>query len=68
MKNHFTRFMNLLKNYIAQHGFIVIEKLYDVPFTSVSHQGIDGVFTPDDVGELITVLKPYLKQDAQYDP
>lgn len=62
------RFMNLLKNYIAQHGFIVIEKLYDVPFTSVSHQGIDGVFTPDDVGELIAVLKPYLKQDAQYDP
>ena len=54
------RFMNLLKNYIAQHGSIVIEKLYDAPFTAVSHQGIDGVFTADDVGELISVLKPFI--------
>ena len=52
--------MNLLKNYIAQHGSIVIEKLYDAPFTAVSHQGIDGVFTADDVGELISVLKPFI--------
>jgi len=61
------QFMNLLKNYISQHGTIVIEKLYDAPFTSVSHEGIDGVFTPDDVGELIAVLKPFIKQDAQHD-
>jgi len=59
--------MNLLKNYIAQHGSILIEKLYDAPFTSVSHRGIDGVFTADDVGELIAVLKPFLKQGAQHD-
>lgn len=58
------RFMNLLKNYIAQHGSIVVETLYDAPFTSVSHEGIDGVFKPDDVGELITVLKPFLKPDT----
>lgn len=60
------RFMNLLKNYIAQHGSIVIGTLYDVPFTSVSYKGIDGVFTSDDVGELITVLQPFLKREAQY--
>lgn len=59
------RFMNLLKNHIAQYGSIVIETLYDAPFTSVSHEGIDGVFKPDDVGELITVLKPFLKPDTQ---
>jgi len=58
------RFMNLLKNYIAQHGSIVIEKLYDAPFTSVSHEGIDGVFTPADVSELITVLKPFLRGES----
>lgn len=58
------RFMNLLKNYIAQHGSIVVETLYDAPFTSVSHEGIDGVFKPDDVGELITVLKPFLKPET----
>ena len=57
------RFMNLLKNYIAQHGSIVVEKLYEPPFDSVSHEGIDGVFSPDDVGELVVVLKPFLRVD-----
>lgn len=56
------QFMNLLKNHIAMHGSILIETLYEKPFTSLSHEGIDGVFTPGDVGELITVLKPFIKQ------
>jgi len=55
------RFMNLLKNYIAQHGSIVVEKLYEPPFDSISHEGIDGVFAPTDVTELVTVLKPFLR-------
>lgn len=59
------RFMNLLKNYIAQHGSIVIETLYDAPFSSISHEGIDGVFAPADVTELVAVLKPFLKNPDQ---
>jgi type I restriction enzyme R subunit len=59
------RFLNLLKNYIAQHGYIVVEKLYEPPFDSVSHEGIDGVFKPDDADELIGVLKPFLPTDTQ---
>lgn len=59
------RFLNLLKNYIAQHGSIVVEKLYEPPFDSVSHEGIDGVFKPEDADDLIAVLKPFLKQEAQ---
>lgn len=55
------RFMNLLKNYIAQHGSIVVEKLYEPPFDSVSHEGVDGVFTPTDITELVAVLKPFLR-------
>ncbi|HDY6145652.1 TPA: DEAD/DEAH box helicase family protein [Pseudomonas aeruginosa] len=58
------RFMNLLKNYIAQHGSIVVEKLYEPPFDSISHEGIDGVFAPEDVGELVAVLKPFLRGDV----
>lgn len=58
------RFMNLLKNYIAQHGTIVVDKLYEPPFDSISHEGIDGVFAPEDVGELVAVLKPFLRADA----
>ncbi|MNE76322.1 hypothetical protein D3C80_1725520 [compost metagenome] len=56
------RFMNLLKNYIAQHGSIVIETLYDAPFNSISHDGIDGVFKPTDVDQLVAVLKPFLRE------
>jgi len=59
------RFMNLLKNYIAQHGSIVIDKLYEPPFDSVSHEGIDGVFKPEDVGDLISVLKPFLRKEPE---
>lgn len=61
------RFMNLLKNYIAQHGSIVVDKLYEPPFDSISHEGIDGVFSPDDVGELVSVLKPFIRQDVTHE-
>ncbi len=30
------------------------------PFDSVSHEGVDGVFDPDDVDTLVSVLKPFL--------
>ncbi|MFZ1389860.1 MAG: DEAD/DEAH box helicase family protein [Thiolinea sp.] len=56
------QFMNLLKNYIAQHGSIVVDQLYDAPFTSVSYEGIDGVFKQDYAEELFKVLKPFLRK------
>jgi len=62
------RFLNLLKNYIAQHGSIVVEKLYEAPFTSVSHEGIDGVFSTDDAGDLIAALKPFVRVDSKPTP
>src|SRR5690606_28834132 len=62
---HLVRFMILLNYYIDQHDSIIIEKLYDASFTSVSHEGIDGVFTTDDVGELIAVLKPFIKAEPK---
>jgi len=59
------RFMNLLKNHIAQHGTISVNNLYGPPFDSVSHQGVDGVFTPDDVDDLFSVLKPFLSDTKE---
>lgn len=53
--------MNLLKNHIAEFCTITVEKPYNAPFTSVSHEGVDGVFQPDDVDDLVAVLKPFLK-------
>lgn len=58
------KFMNLLKKYICENGSIVVDKLYEHPFNSISHQGIDGVFKPEDVDDLISVLKPFLRQEA----
>lgn len=54
------QFMNLLKQYLSEHGCITIEKLYEAPFTSVSHEGIDGVFKEQDIDDLASVLKPYI--------
>lgn len=56
------QFMNLLKNYIAQHGSILLETLYDAPFTALSHEGIDGVFEQESIADLVTLLKPFVRQ------
>ncbi|GAB3481616.1 DEAD/DEAH box helicase family protein [Marinomonas epiphytica] len=55
------RFMEMLKTYIANYGFIDIAKLYEAPFTSVNPKGIDGVFKEADVEDLVAVLKPFVK-------
>ena len=62
------QFMNLLKNFIAQHGTITANTLYEAPFTHLSHEGIDGVFKPADVDTLFAVLEPFLKQDQPAAP
>lgn len=62
------QFMNLLKNYIAQHGSILLETLYDSPFTALSHEGIDGVFGPESINDLVTLLKPFVRDDSQQNP
>ncbi|WP_298609138.1 DEAD/DEAH box helicase family protein [uncultured Thiothrix sp.] len=59
------QFMNLLKNYIAQHGSILVDQLYEAPFTSVSHEGIDGVFNKDYADDLFRVLKPFLRREQE---
>ncbi len=59
-----TRFVNLLKQFISDNGGLELENLVDVPFNSVSPEGIDGVFTPEDVGSLVALLKPFLRPEA----
>ncbi len=59
------QFMNLLKNYIAEHGSITIEKLYEAPFINLSHEGIDGVFSTSDADALIAVMRPFMSQQAR---
>lgn len=62
------QFMNLLKNYIAQHGSILVDQLYEEPFTRVAHEGIDGVFNPTHAQELLAVLRPFLRKESPANP
>jgi len=56
------QFMNLLKQFISENGGIEADRLYEAPFTSVSHEGIDGVFSMDDADELVELLGPFLRK------
>jgi len=53
------RFLDLLKNFIARHGGIEIDDLYDSPFTSFSSEGLDGVFDEDLAEELIQLIESF---------
>lgn len=61
------QFINLLKNFIAQHGAITEDKLFEPPFDRISHMGISGVFNADDVNTLVAVLKPFLRPNTPTD-
>ena len=55
-----TRFLALLQNHIARYGSITVERLYDMPFTVVDADGLDGVFQQEDeVQELLEVLRAF---------
>ena len=56
------QFLNLLQAYISQNGGIMIDKLYEAPFTGIHPNSLDGLFTPDDVTDLIHVMKPFVKK------
>ncbi|MDD7984696.1 DEAD/DEAH box helicase family protein [Lentisphaera marina] len=54
---HQVRFLDMLQQYIAEHGAIKINKLWEKPFTVLNNEGIDGIFKReeqiDDLLELI---------------
>jgi type I restriction enzyme R subunit len=50
-------FINLIINHLTEHGTIDIALLYESPFTDITPYGPDGLFTPDQVNELITALE-----------
>ena len=52
------RFLELIKNYLSKYGTIDPEKLWEEPFTSVSSEGLDGVFTQDDqIEDLVGLIR-----------
>jgi type I restriction enzyme, R subunit len=54
------RFLDLLKNHNRDYGAIKLDQLYEVPFTSLDKDGLDGVF-PDQrqAEELIALVESF---------
>lgn len=50
-------FINLIINHLTEHGAMDASLLYESPFTDLTPQGPDGLFTSVQVDELITALE-----------
>lgn len=51
-------FLNMLKNHISKFGAIKLEKFYEVPFTNIHSDGIDGVFQNENtINEIFQILQ-----------
>jgi type I restriction enzyme R subunit len=56
-------FLAMLKQEIALHGAIEIERLYDSPFTAVHSEGLDGVFSQQQqAAELVKIVRSFEPQ------
>ena len=51
------RFLDLLKNHIARYGLIEVEKLWEAPFTTLSSDGLSGVFAEKEQDEILHIVK-----------
>jgi type I restriction enzyme, R subunit len=49
-------FVNLIIDYLTQSGWMHAAQLYDSPFTDFSPRGVEGVFSPEQVAQLVGVL------------
>ncbi|MDD3245717.1 MAG: DEAD/DEAH box helicase family protein [Methanosarcina sp.] len=50
-------FINLVINHLAEHGVMDAALLYESPFTDLTTQGPDGLFTSTQIDELISALE-----------
>jgi type I restriction enzyme R subunit len=49
-------FVNMIVDYLTEHGVMEAARLYESPFTDLSPRGPEGVFSTSQVDELIAVL------------
>jgi type I restriction enzyme R subunit len=56
-------FLNLVVDYLTEHGILEPKALYESPFTDVSPTGIDNLFSGDIVDGIMAFLRK-VKQTA----
>jgi type I restriction enzyme R subunit len=49
-------FVNLIVNHLTEHGVMEARRLYESPFTDLTPQGPEGLFSDTAVNELIAAL------------
>ncbi|MCC2693464.1 DEAD/DEAH box helicase family protein [Nodularia sp. LEGE 04288] len=50
-------FANMIVDYLTEHGVMDAALLYESPFTDITPQGPDGLFTSSHIDELVAVLE-----------
>jgi type I restriction enzyme R subunit len=50
------QFVNLIVNHLTEHGLMEAKRLYESPFTDITPQGPETIFSSKQVDELMTVL------------
>jgi type I restriction enzyme R subunit len=56
------QFVNRVIEYLTQSGWMHAGQLYESPFTDFSPKGVEGVFSRDDVTQIIAVLDAITRQ------
>ncbi|HZQ17456.1 MAG TPA: DEAD/DEAH box helicase family protein [Terriglobales bacterium] len=51
------QFVNLVIDYLTQAGWMSAAQLYETPFTDYSPRGVDGLFNPAEVTQLLVILE-----------
>jgi type I restriction enzyme, R subunit len=50
-------FVNLIIDHLTEYGLMDASRLYESPFTDLTPHGPDGLFTAEQVKDLVTVLR-----------
>ncbi|WP_419838921.1 DEAD/DEAH box helicase family protein [Candidatus Poriferisodalis sp.] len=51
------RFVEMVIDYLTEHGTVEERRVYESPFISVAPEGPDAIFVPDDVDEFFEIVK-----------
>ena len=57
-------FLDIIINYLTEKGSMEPGLLYESPFTDIDDMGVEGVFQPDQVTHLISILEDVSKRAA----